>query len=294
MSKNNDSRTSKFIKDAICVILGSFLIAFSIEQFLLPNQLSTGGFSGIGTIIYYLTNAKVSVGTTILCLNIPLLIIAYFKLGRKFVLKAVIGIGLLSIFLNVLEGMKPITEDKFLACIYGGIVDGIGIALILKGSASTGGTDLITSVIKKLKPELRSSNIITVVDVVIVLANVLFFKTIEIGLYSAIAIYIEGKLVDILFEGVNFTKVMYIVSDKAEQISNAINNEVGRGTTGLYGKGMYTGEEKMILMCVVSRTEIVAIRKIVETMDKKAFITIMSAREVFGKGFNESERLIKQ
>lgn len=287
-----NKKDNNFIKDAIFVVVGSFLMAVAIALFLLPNQLSTGGFSGVATIIYYLSNTPP--GTTIVILNIPLIIFAYFKLGRKFIIKAIMGLGLLSLFLNYLETLTPLTQDKFLACIYGGIIEGIGTAFILKGSASTGGTDLVTTLIRKYKPELRSSSIIIVFDIIIVALNVVFFKTIEIGLYSAIAIYLESKLVEIIFEGVNFSKVMLIISDKNDEISEAIHNEVQRGTTGLYGKGMYTNEEKTILLCVTSQNEVIAIRKIIESIDHKAFITIMNAREVFGKGFKEDVRLIKK
>ena len=278
------------IKEGFYMVLGSLLMAFATAQFLLPNHLSTGGFSGIATIIYYFWG--IPMGTTTILLNLPLFIIAYLKLGGRFLVKSIIGTSLLSLFLNLLEGFAPLTEDKLLACIYGGIIMGLGTAFILKGSASTGGSDLITTLVKKYKPEIRSSNFIMVFDTVIVALNVLFFKTIEIGLYSAIAICLMGKIIDIFFEGVNFSKMMYIVSDKYEDISDEIQMQIERGTTGIYGKGMYTGEEKTILLCVASRSEVIAIRKIVEQVDANAFIVIANAREVFGKGFKEEEKLL--
>lgn len=263
-------------------------MAFSTAQFLLPNHLSTGGFSGIATIIYYLW--EIPMGTTTILLNLPLFIIAYLKIGRKFLIKSIIGTILMSLFLNILENLAPLTQDKLLACIYGGIIMGLGTALILKGASSTGGSDLITSIVKKYKPEIRSSNFIMIFDTIIVISNVIFFKTIEIGLYSAIAIYLMGKIIDIFFEGINFAKMMYIVSDKYGDISELIKTEIGRGMTGIYGKGMYTKDEKTILLCVASRNEVIAIRKIVEQIDPSAFIVIANAREVFGKGFKEKEK----
>lgn len=277
----------KQIKEWIFVIIGSLLMAFSTAQFLLPNHLSTGGFSGIATIIYYLW--KIPMGTTTILLNLPLFIIAYLKIGRKFLIKSIIGTILMSLFLNILENLAPLTQDKLLACIYGGIIMGLGTALILKGASSTGGSDLITSIVKKYKPEIRSSNFIMIFDTIIVISNVIFFKTIEIGLYSAIAIYLMGKIIDIFFEGINFAKMMYIVSDKYGDISELIKTEIGRGMTGIYGRGMYTKDEKTILLCVASRNEVIAIRKIVEQIDPSAFIVIANAREVFGKGFKEKE-----
>ena len=289
---NMNKKITKFIKEMIYVVIGSFLIAFSIAQFLLPNQLSTGGFSGIATIIYYISN-KISIGTIIVILNVPLLLLASFKLGKRFLLKAIIGIGLLSVIVNILEGFDPWTKDKFLACVYGGIIDGIGIAFILKGSASTGGTDLLISIIRKYKPEMGSGSLLIMIDTIIVLSNVIFFKTVEIGLYSAIAIYLASKMVDIIFEGVNFSKVMLIISDKYEEISKEIQENIERGTTGLYGKGMYTNEEKTIILCVTSRNEVMEIRKIIKNIDEKAFVTIINAREVFGNGFKEENKIGK-
>lgn len=287
---NNSSMSNifkKYIIDGIYIVLGSLIMAFSISQFMMPNQLSTGGFSGIATIVYYFIG--IPLGTTTIALNLPLFILAYFKIGRKFLIRAIIGTILLSLFLNILETFPSLTSDKFLACIYGGILTGLGTALILKGSASTGGSDLITSIIKNFKPEVSTSNVIMIFDTFVVLLNVIFFKTIEIGLYSAIAIFLMGKVIDVVFEGINFAKVMFIISNKHEEIAKIICIDVERGITGLYGKGMYTNDDKTILLCVTSRSEVARIRNLVEEIDSNAFIIISNAREVFGKGFKEGK-----
>lgn len=277
--------------EILYTILGSLIMAFATAQFLLPNHLSTGGFSGIGTIVYYLWN--IPVGTTNFVINIPLLILAYLKIGKYFILKAIGGTISLSLFLNILETLPSLTEDRLLACIYGGILMGFGTALIFKANASTGGTDLITILLKKFNVQIRTSNIVIIFDTIIVLLSVLFFRTIEVGLYSAIAIYLMGKMIDISFEGINFSKMIIIISDKYDQISDSINKVLARGTTGLYGKGMYTNKERTILLCVVNRNEVSKIRKIVDEVDKNAFIVISNAREVFGKGFKEGSDIVE-
>ncbi len=277
--------------EILYTILGSLIMAFATAQFLLPNHLSTGGFSGIGTIVYYLWN--IPVGTTNFVINIPLLILAYLKIGKYFILKAIGGTISLSLFLNILETLPSLTEDRLLACIYGGILMGFGTALIFKANASTGGTDLITTLLKKFNVQIRTSNIVIIFDTIIVLLSVLFFRTIEVGLYSAIAIYLMGKMIDISFEGINFSKMIIIISDKYDQISDSINKVLARGTTGLYGKGMYTNKERTILLCVVNRNEVSKIRKIVDEVDKNAFIVISNAREVFGKGFKEGSDIVE-
>ena len=267
------------------LIMGCALMAFATNQFLLPNQLSTGGFSGIATILYYFLNINMGVST--IALNIPLLIFAYIKIGRKFIVKAVSGTIFLSIFLSMFERFGSLTTDRFLACIYGSIIMGAGSALVFKAEASTGGSDLITTIVRAFRPEIKSSTIVVLIDTIIVILNVLFFKTIEVGLYSAIAIYIMGKVIDIVFEGINFAKIILIVSDKYGEVSNAISKEAKRGVTALYGKGMYTNAEKNILLCVTSRAEVGKIRRIIEKIDPHVFLIISNAREVFGKGFKE-------
>ena len=210
------------------------------------------------------------------------------KNGKHFFINAISGTILLSLFIDIFDKFEPLTNDRFLGCIYGGIIAGIGTAIILKAGASTGGTDLLTQIIKTFRPTIRISILLAILDTTIVALNVLFFKELEIGLYSAITIFIMQKMLDIFFEGINFAKIVYIVSSRYEDIAKEISNRIKRGTTSLYGKGMYKKEERNILMCVASRNEVREIRKIVNEIDKKAFIVISNAREVFGEGFKET------
>ncbi len=258
-------------------------MAFAVDLFLLPNQISSGGFSGIGTVLYYLF--KFPVGTTTLLLNIPLFLIALIKKGKKLFFNAIIGTAFLSFFLNLFQRFGSLTQDRFLACIYGGIIIGIGTAIVLKANSSTGGTDLVAQILKNFFPWLRTSVTIMLLDTIIITVNVFFFKELEIGLYSAITIFIMGRIVDLFFEGIDFAKMILIISPRNEEISRRINKQIRRGTTALYGKGMYKKEDKEILMCVVSRGEVRHIMKIVKDIDKNSFIIITNAREVYGKGF---------
>lgn len=267
------------------IVLGTLLMAIGIAQFLLPNQLSSGGFSGIATIGYYLFNLPM--GVLVLILNIPVFIISFFRIGKIFFIKSLIGTVLLSVFLNIFEMFPALTGDRFLACIFGGILVGVGTALSLLAKGSTGGSDLVSYIIRSFKPHLRASSLIVIIDTIIVGLNVIFFKEIEIGLYSAITIYIMGKIIDVVFEGTGFAKMIYIVSKDYQKISNKINKEIKRGTTGLYGKGMYKNEELTMLVCVASRSEIVKIIQIVKKIDKRAFVIVSNVREVIGNGFRK-------
>lgn len=275
----------KTILNLIKTIIGTAIMAVSTNFFLLPNQLSVGGFSGIGTIGYYLLN--IPIGTTVIILNIPLFIFAYFRNGKKFFFDSIIGTSFLSLFLNLFENVGVATTSSFLACIYGGILSGIGSCIVLNASASTGGSDLLAQIIKSFKPNIKTGNIIVVLDTIIVLSSTIIFGEIEIGLYSAIAIYVMGKVLDIFFEGIDFAKMMIIISPKYKEISDEINKKVRRGTTAIYGRGMYKQDEKKLILCVASRREVGEIRRIINHIDRKAFLIITNAREVYGNGFKE-------
>lgn len=273
----------KLISEYLFISLGCIVMAMGVSLFLLPNELSTGGFSGIATILYYLCGFPL--GSTMLILNIPLLLIAYFKIGKQLFFRSIYGTVIFSVLVDILDKVETLTHDKFLGCIYGGILMGIGTAIVLKYKASTGGSDLLSYVIRAYKPQYRSSNLILVTDAIIITLNVFFFRTVEVGLYSAIAIFLMGKMIDLIFEGINFTKVVLIISPMYKEIAEKIGNEVNRGSTGLYSRGMYTNEEKMTLLCVGSRTESYVIESIAKNVDRTSFIIILNAREVLGKGF---------
>lgn len=266
-------------------IVGSFIMAFAVSFFLLPNELSSGGFSGIATIFYY--KLKIPMGITIASLNIPLFLIGGYKIGKTFFLKSVIGTLSLSIFIDILDIFKPLTNDKMLAAIYGGILTGMGTAIILKSHSSTGGSDLLTNIIKKYNNKIELGRVITIIDAVIVFLNVVILNKIEIGLYSAIAIYLMGLMIDVVFEGIFFSKLIFIISDKSEIIANEIQSKINRGITGLEGIGMYERKEKLVLMCAVGRRDIASIKKLVRNIDKNAFVIVTNSREVLGIGFKQ-------
>ncbi len=227
-----------FLKEILLILIGCLFVAFGTACFLLPCKLSSGGFAGIATIIYYFFD--VNMATTIIILNVPLFIIGFIKCGPGFILRTIIATFLYSKFIDIFEEIIIISEDRFLASVYGGVFIGIGLALVLKANTSTGGTDLIAHIAQNYKVNMRISNIIMIIDILVVISNLIAFKELEIGLYSGIAIYIIGKMIDIIFEGVNFCKVIYIISDKFDEISKVINLEIKRGATKLYAKGSYT------------------------------------------------------
>jgi len=277
------SNIKRFFFDVIGTLIGAFIMAFAVAFFLLPNELSSGGFSGIATILYY--KFHIPMGVTIASLNIPLFLVSGYKIGKKFFAKSIIGTISLSFFIDMLDRLIPLTGDKMLASIYGGILTGIGTALILKSHSSTGGSDLLTNILKKFNNKLEMGRIITIIDAIIVILNVVFLGKIEIGLYSAITIYLMGLMIDIVFEGIFFSKLIFIISDKNEIIAKEIQTKINRGITGLNGKGMYRNKEKLILMCAVGRWDIANIKKLIKNIDQYAFVVVTNSREVLGDGF---------
>lgn len=273
----------KIIKEYSLFILGSIIAAMGTSLFLLPNQLSSGGFSGIATVLYYLFN--IQMGTTIIILNIPVFILAFIREGKQFVAKTIVATFVFSEAINFFEKIQPVTNDKILASVYGGIIIGIGLALVFKGKSSTGGTDLIANIIVTYNNEVSIGNVLQILDIIVVVLNIIFLGEIEIGLYSAIAIFLINKMLDLIFEGINFSKMIYIVSNEYEAIADVINREIKRGATGLYGRGMYTNEEKMIVMCVAKRKHIIKIKEIAKQIDPNVFVIVTDAREVYGLGF---------
>jgi len=275
------------MKKIIFMILGTLLAGFGMASFLLPNKLSSGGFTGIATIFYYFL--KWDVGKTVIILNIPFFVMAFFKLGKNFLIKSIVGTVLLSFFIDIFERFPTITDDMLLASIYGGVLIGIGMGLIFKSHTSTGGTDLIVYLFRSYNSRISTSKLLNGIDICVVILNVLFFGNIEVGLYSTIAIFLDGLMVDIIFEGVNFSKLVFVITDFDKDVLKMINNELNAGATEFYGKGAYSEKNKKIIMTVINRREIPILREKIYDIDKNAFLVVTNAREVYGLGFKPLE-----
>jgi len=278
-------RVKKTIINSIYVLIGVVLITISINCFFLKLKIAPGGVSGLATVIYYLTN--ISVGTIVFVLNIPLFIAGFLSFGKRFSIKTLLATFLLSFLLDNTLFLPQITDDILLASVFGGIIMGAGMALVFKGGATTGGTDILAKVVNKYLPAFNISEQLFVIDGLVVVFAMIVFRDFDIGLYSIITIWLSAKVIDIVFEGVGFAKAMFIISNNGEEIGKRIMDEVGRGVTGLSGEGMYLKTDKKILLTVVDRTQIPTIRKISKDIDKKAFIIITDVRQALGEGFNK-------
>lgn len=272
----------------ILLILGTLILGVAINLLFLPNNLSTGGASGIALIIYHLY--KVPVGLTVILINIPLFIIALKDLGWKFCSKAIIGTALLSLFIELtskLVGVVKIEQDIFLGCIFGGLLNGIGLSLVFKADGSTGGSDLLAQIIYKKRPVSSIGQILLVIDSIIIISNAIVFNSISIALYSVIALYISKKTTDIIFEGIEYTKAVNIISKEGKAIAKEIIERTDRGVTISKCIGVYTNEEYIHVVSVVTMPQLPLVKKIVKSIDKGAFTYISDTREVLGLGFKQ-------
>ena len=276
--------------DYLFIFMGTGIMALAIQCIFEPIGLVTGGFSGIAIIIRKMTAGIVEGGVplwlTNLALNVPVFIAALIIKGRKFLGRTVIGTVLLSFWLYVIPQVDLTQGDYMLSAVFGGVITGIGIGFVLLAKATTGGTDMVSALIQKYVRHYSVVQILQVIDGMVVLAGLYVFG-LKPALYAIVAIFITSKVSDALMEGMKYSKAAFIITDYYKEIADAIMTQLDRGLTGLDATGMYSGDKKTVLYCVVSKKEIVELKDIVAKIDPKAFVIVTDAREVFGEGFLE-------
>ena len=270
------------------IILGTAVLALSIQCFFEPIGLVTGGFTGLAIVIKSLTNGVIKDGVPIwlsnILLNTPVFIIAYIIKGRKFVGRTVFGAIMLSVWLYIIPTMDMSQGDFLLAAIFGAVFSGAGIGLVLRGHATTGGTDMVAALIQMKFKHYSIAQIMQILDGIVVLAGLYVFG-IRPGMYAIVAIFVATKVTDIVLEGFRYSKAAYIITNKHEEIAKRIMEDIDRGVTGIHAMGMYTGDEKCVLYCVVSMREIIEVEELVREIDSNAFVIVSDVREVLGEGF---------
>ncbi len=277
----------KKLIDFLGISFGTLLIALSIDIFLVPNKLVGGGVSGIAIILYHIF--KTPVGIMMLLLNVPIFLLGVKVLGIRFGIKTVYGTIILSLFIDFLTifGL-PQVKDPILATVYGGILGGIGLGIVFKYGGSTGGTDILAQVLSHFTG-LNLGQALLIIDGIIVLSAGFIFDFV-LALYALLVILIQGYAIDLVQQGLSYTKAALVFSDKPREIGEKILKDLGRGVTIFYGKGMYTGKDREILYCVVSQSEVGKLKEIIHNCDPKAFVVISPAHEVLGEGFKSFQR----
>lgn len=266
------------------MILGTAIMAIAIKMIYDPAGLVTGGVSGVGIIMKELADIPLWLTNTML--NIPLFVVAFVVKGWKFISRTVVSTLALSFFLYALPDVNLGMNDVLLSALFGGALTGIGTGLVFMARSTTGGTDLLAAVLQHYIRHFSVAQIMQVLDGMVVIAGAWIFG-LEFALYAIMAVLVVTKVTDGILEGMHFSKIAYIISDKADDIAQAIMTDLERGVTGINGKGMYSGNAKNILFCVVSQKEIVLVKDIVSKIDPSSFVIVTDAREVLGEGFIE-------
>lgn len=280
-------RDSKYVS-YLLITVGTFFMAAATNIIYEPLSMVTGGFSGIGIILKKVLERTAGlpcpVGLVNIVLNIPLFLVAMKKKGGRFIRKTLYATFCFSVALLIVPTFEITNEDYLMAAVLGGALNGMGIGLVFSQRASTGGSDLLSTLIRGFFPGFSISELLIFIDGIIVLTGMGIFG-IRTGLYAIVAVFVMGKVSDALLDGLKFAKMAYIISDCPQTISECVMERLHRGVTGLNGKGMYSGQERNVLMCVVSKKEVVRLIDIVKEADEKAFVIVSDAKEVLGEGF---------
>ncbi|MBR4158247.1 MAG: YitT family protein [Oscillospiraceae bacterium] len=277
-------RNAKDLGKLLRIIAGSFLYALGFQFFLYHNAIPTGGVTGLAMIINYLT--RIPVGVLIIVINVPIFLVAWHVLGGRYILGSLIGMVLSSVFVDLLA-MTPInvTREPLLACVFAGVIEGFGLGIVYSTGATTGGVDNIAKLLRRRYQHINLSTLILMFDVCIVIVFAIVFKKPDSAMYGIISMFLVSKSVDFVLYGAVTSKLCYIISDESERVKTAIVSQLNRGVTVIHGEGAYSGLPKQVLMCVVKRQQVMALRTIVQASDEKAFMIFTDARDVYGEGF---------
>ncbi len=281
-------KDKKQIFDFFIVMVGTFLTAISVVVFFDANELVLGGVSGLSIVIKELGKMffgiELPLSIISFSVNLPLLIAAYIIMGKGFLGKTVFSTILFSIFLEMIKFLPVYKGELMLSAIYGGAILGVGAGLIFKGRATSGGSDLLATMIYKYNSHIPLSKILFIIDAIVIGIG-LFVFGIEKSMYSVISVFICTKVAGGIIDGIGFAKAVFIISDKSDEIAKDLMENQKRGVTALKGKGMYTGKEKDVLLCVFSQKEISEVKERVIEIDSNAFMMVTDIKEVLGEGF---------
>lgn len=279
------------MRDYTFIVIGCIIQAISVVMFLAPADLAPGGVSGLALILNRTLPFNISIGLWILILNLPLLALGVRYLGGwRFLIRTIVTVVLYSAFTALFERMniQPVTRDVLLNTLFGGIIGGIGAGLVFRAQATTGGTDILALLLVRWRSVPLSQSYLITDVAVIALAGVVFGW--EKALYAIIALYVGGVTAEAISEGVHISRTATIITQRPDEVAQAVMQKMGRGVTKWAGTGAYTGSERPILFIVISRAETASLKAIVSSTDPGAFVVIGQAQEVYGEGFRRFEK----
>lgn len=276
----------KHLLDGFLLIAGSAVMALAYNLFLIPHRVVPGGASGIAMVLNHFLGTPV--GLVSLGLNVPLFVLGVRVLGSRYGVKSLVGVALSSLLIDFFTYVVPVgraTDDIILACVFGGITLGAGLGLVFRGGGSTGGSDIVGQVLNRYT-NLSTGSAILLIDALIISAAGLCYQDLELALYGYLNLYLATRTIDLVVEGVSYTRAVLVVSGKPAEVSAAITRGLGRGATLLHASGAYTGEARDVVLAVMSKKEIPRARDIVRALDPHAFLVITEVYEVLGEGFH--------
>ena len=274
----------KLIQELAFITFGVILSASGLKLFLVPGQIAAGGLSGLGTMFYYLFH--IPVGISIFIMNIPLFLLGLKNMGKMFIIKTLYATVMFSLLADLIN-FPGITDDKVLATVYGGALMGLGIGIVIKNGATTGGSDMAAKILNHRFRHISISVFLFSLDAAVVIMSAVVFGPLA-SLYAIASLFISSKVIDLITDGLRTGKAFFIISDRPEEVSEAIIEKVGRGATMLYGKGMYTKREKNVVLSVVNNSmEAERLKKAVKDVDPDAFVISTGVKEVLGEGFTQ-------
>ena len=284
------NRTKQIAWNYVLILVGTAVMALAIQCIYDRVGLVTGGFTGLTIIIRNITKSVISGGIPLwfanIVLNIPVFIYSYVKFGKKFVGRTLFATIMLSVWLYIIPGVDLSGDDYLLAALFGGVFTGVGMGIVLRAGATTGGTDMVAALIQTKMRHYSVVQIMQVMDAAIVIAGLYVFG-LRSTLYAVVSIIVSTKVSDGFLEGFKNSKAALIITNHYKEVAARVMDELGRGVTGMDAKGMYTQDYKCVLYCVVSRKEIVQLKEIVNDVDPDAFVIVSDVREVLGEGFME-------
>lgn len=279
------------VLDYLMITVASFIYAVAVSLFLDPNSLAPGGVTGIAIILNRLSGLET--GTWVLIINVPIIILGMWKFGLHFILSTLYCTAATSFFINLLATFGVATEDKLLAALVGGALMAVGIGLVFKAGATTGGTDIIVKLLRLRFPHLKTGSLFLITDAIIVTSSAFVFKDLDVALYAGLVVFINSVLLDVVLYGRDGAKLIFIISDAHASITKRLLEELDIGVTYISGTGAYSGKEKSVIMCVMKKQISAQAEVIVREEDPAAFMIVTSATEIFGEGYKSiySEKL---
>ncbi len=277
-------KAKEFALDLLYTVAGAAILAVGVSCFVGPAQIAPGGVSGLSILVNFLTDLPV--GAVNLAFNIPLILLAWKFLGRRFTLRTLVTVLIQSVLMDVITLWIPVyTGERIMAALFGGVASGVGLALVFMRGSTTGGTDIVSRLLQLRYRHLSIGRLLFSVDVVVLLLSVAVFRNIEAGLYGMIAIFASGKVLDNILYGLDTGKVLLVVSGKNQEIAARIMETLKRGVTFLHGSGAWSGTERQVLLCAVRAQQCYRVEEIVRGVDKEAFVIVLEATEIAGEGF---------